>query len=72
MLDAVAFNANRRHSFALGNTAPTSLAPSSAFTSSKDEQIGGRFAGLEPDGALRLLLDDGSIEVIRAGDVFLS
>jgi BirA family biotin operon repressor/biotin-[acetyl-CoA-carboxylase] ligase len=39
---------------------------------SKDEQIGGRFAGLDPDGALRLLLDDGSMEVIRAADVFLS
>ena len=37
----------------------------------KDETIGGRFAGLEPDGALRLMLDDGSIEVIRAGDVEL-
>jgi BirA family biotin operon repressor/biotin-[acetyl-CoA-carboxylase] ligase len=32
------------------------------------ETIGGRFAGLEPDGALRLRLDDGSIEVVRAGD----
>ena len=39
---------------------------------SKDEVIGGRFAGLEPDGALRLMLDDGSIQVIRAADVFLS
>lgn len=38
---------------------------------SKDEAIGGRFAGLEPDGALRLLLDDGSIQVVRAGDVNL-
>ena len=39
---------------------------------SKDEQISGRFAGLDPDGALRLLLEDGSMEIIRAGDVFLS
>ncbi len=37
----------------------------------KDETIGGRFAGLEPDGALRLMLDDGSIEVVRAADVSL-
>jgi BirA family biotin operon repressor/biotin-[acetyl-CoA-carboxylase] ligase len=36
-----------------------------------DEQISGRFGGLEADGALRLLLDDGSIEVVRAADVFL-
>jgi BirA family biotin operon repressor/biotin-[acetyl-CoA-carboxylase] ligase len=38
---------------------------------SKDEVISGRFGGLEPDGALRLMLDDGSIEVVRAGDVSL-
>ena len=37
----------------------------------RDEVIGGRFAGLEPDGALRLRLDDGSIEIVRAGDVAL-
>ncbi len=35
----------------------------------KDETLSGRFAGLEADGALRLKLEDGSIEVIRAGDV---
>ena len=38
----------------------------------KDETLGGRFAGLEMDGALRLMLDDGTIEVVRAGDVDLS
>jgi BirA family biotin operon repressor/biotin-[acetyl-CoA-carboxylase] ligase len=38
---------------------------------SLDDLIGGHFAGLEPDGALRLMLDDGSIQVIRAADVFL-
>ena len=38
---------------------------------SSDETISGRFAGLEPDGALRLTLDSGSTEVIRAGDVEL-
>lgn len=37
----------------------------------KDESVSGRFAGLEPDGALRLMLDDGRIEVVRAGDVAL-
>lgn len=37
----------------------------------KDETISGRFAGLEADGALRLKLDDGRIEIIRAGDVEL-
>ena len=38
----------------------------------KDEEISGRFAGLDPDGALRLLLEDGSMEIVRAGDVSLS
>ena len=38
---------------------------------SSDETVSGRFAGLEPDGALRLTLDHGSTEVIRAGDVEL-
>ena len=38
---------------------------------SKDEMLTGRFAGLEPDGALRLMLDDGTIEMVRAGDVWL-
>ncbi len=37
-----------------------------------DRTLSGRFGGLEPDGALRLMLDDGSIEVIRAADVFLA
>jgi len=38
---------------------------------SADERISGRFAGLEPDGALRLTIANGSTEVIRAGDVEL-
>jgi BirA family biotin operon repressor/biotin-[acetyl-CoA-carboxylase] ligase len=38
---------------------------------SANETVSGRFRGLEPDGALRLILDDGRIEVIRAGDVEL-
>ena len=37
----------------------------------RDETVSGRFAGLDPDGALRLKLDDGSIELVRAGDVDL-
>jgi BirA family biotin operon repressor/biotin-[acetyl-CoA-carboxylase] ligase len=36
----------------------------------QDDTLSGRFAGLEMDGALRLMLDDGTIEVVRAGDIF--
>jgi len=36
------------------------------------ERIAGTFAGIEPDGALLLRLDDGRIETVRAGDVALS
>jgi BirA family biotin operon repressor/biotin-[acetyl-CoA-carboxylase] ligase len=39
--------------------------------SSTDEIISGSFDGIEPDGALRLRRDDGSLEVVRAGDVEL-
>lgn len=35
------------------------------------ERVAGRFDGIEADGALRLRLDGGSVEVIRAGDVSL-
>jgi BirA family biotin operon repressor/biotin-[acetyl-CoA-carboxylase] ligase len=35
------------------------------------ETISGMFDGIEPDGALRLLRDDGGLAVIRAGDVLL-
>ena len=35
------------------------------------EIVSGRFDGLEPDGALRLRRDDGSLELVRAGDVEL-
>ncbi len=34
-------------------------------------RITGAYAGLDPDGALRLRLDDGSTRVIHAGDVML-
>jgi BirA family biotin operon repressor/biotin-[acetyl-CoA-carboxylase] ligase len=37
--------------------------------SSGDECVSGRFAGLEQDGALRLMLDGGEIDVFRAGDI---
>jgi len=33
--------------------------------------VSGSFAGIDSDGALRLRLEDGSVEVIRAGDVEL-
>jgi BirA family biotin operon repressor/biotin-[acetyl-CoA-carboxylase] ligase len=39
--------------------------------SSAHEVISGRFDGLEPDGALRLRRDDGTIDIVRAGDVEL-
>ena len=39
--------------------------------SAADEFISGRFDGIEPDGALRLRSEDGSIETVRAGDVLL-
>ena len=39
--------------------------------SSGDDRISGRFDGVEPDGALRLLGDDGSLKIVRAGDVEL-
>lgn len=39
--------------------------------SSADEKVSGRFDGIELDGALRLRREDGSLEVIRAGDVEL-
>jgi BirA family biotin operon repressor/biotin-[acetyl-CoA-carboxylase] ligase len=38
----------------------------------QDETVSGRFGGLDPDGALRLLHDDGSMELVRAGDTFLA
>ena len=38
---------------------------------SSDEVVTGRFDGIEADGALRLKLDDGSLEIVRAGDVEL-
>ncbi|HEX5236880.1 MAG TPA: biotin--[acetyl-CoA-carboxylase] ligase, partial [Sphingomicrobium sp.] len=39
--------------------------------SSGDELVSGRFDGVEPDGALRLRLDSGELEIVRAGDVEL-
>ncbi len=43
-----------------------------AVHSGPGERIAGRFDGLDRDGALRLRLDDGRVEVIRAGDVSLA
>lgn len=39
--------------------------------STSDEMISGRFDGIDADGALRLRLDDGTLETVRAGDVEL-
>lgn len=39
--------------------------------SSGEDKVSGRFDGIEPDGALRLRLDDGTIAIFRAGDVEL-
>jgi BirA family biotin operon repressor/biotin-[acetyl-CoA-carboxylase] ligase len=39
--------------------------------SNSDELTAGRFDGIESDGALRLKRDDGSIDIVRAGDVEL-
>lgn len=39
--------------------------------SGPDRTITGRFAGIEPDGALRLTLNDGGETIVRAGDVEL-
>ena len=40
--------------------------------STSDDTVTGRFDGLERDGALRLRLDDGRLEIVRAGDIALS
>ncbi len=39
--------------------------------SGRDETVSGTFAGIEPDGALRLRLEDGDEQIVRAGDVEL-
>ena len=44
-------------------------APMTVHTSA-DTRVSGHFAGIEPDGALRLRTDQG-IEIVRAGDVSL-
>ena len=35
------------------------------------KRLAGHFAGLDPDGSLRLRVDGGAIEIVRAGDVTL-
>ena len=47
------------------------LAPRSTSTAGPASGSPGTFDGIEPDGALRLRLEDGSIEIVRAGDVSL-
>lgn len=42
------------------------------FHGGGDQTVSGRFDGLEPDGALRLMREDGSVEIVRAGDVDLA
>ena len=39
---------------------------------SADETISGRFTGIEADGALQIEREDGTIEIVRAADVFLA
>jgi BirA family biotin operon repressor/biotin-[acetyl-CoA-carboxylase] ligase len=39
--------------------------------SSRHEMVSGRFNGIEPDGALRLRREDGTVDIVRAGDVEL-
>jgi BirA family biotin operon repressor/biotin-[acetyl-CoA-carboxylase] ligase len=39
--------------------------------SSAEETVSGTFDGIEPDGALRLRREDGSLDIVRAGDVEL-
>lgn len=39
--------------------------------SSSNETISGRFDDIQSDGALRLRLDDGHLEVVHAGDISL-
>ena len=36
------------------------------------ERVSGNFDGIEPDGAMRLRLADGRVELVRAGDVSLA
>lgn len=39
--------------------------------SSGTEKVSGRFEGIEPDGSLLLRLENGKVEIVRAGDVSL-
>ena len=36
----------------------------------REHVVSGSFEGIEPDGALRLRREDGTIEIVRAGDIF--
>lgn len=37
-----------------------------------EERVSGKFDGIEPDGAMRLRLDDDRVEIVRAGDATLA
>ena len=39
--------------------------------SAPGERVSGTFDGIEPDGAMRLKRADGTIDIVRAGDVYL-
>jgi BirA family biotin operon repressor/biotin-[acetyl-CoA-carboxylase] ligase len=43
-----------------------------AVHAESDDIVRGRFEGIEPDGALRLRREDGSLDIVRAGDVMLN
>jgi BirA family biotin operon repressor/biotin-[acetyl-CoA-carboxylase] ligase len=60
--------------FALGMVSTRAIRSEQALDvhSGPGERIAGRFDGIEADGALRLRLEGGSVEVIRAGDVTLA
>jgi BirA family biotin operon repressor/biotin-[acetyl-CoA-carboxylase] ligase len=34
--------------------------------------VSGRFDGIDSDGALRLRVDDGSLEIVHAGDISIT
>ena len=47
------------------------IGTSLAVHTGANDRLKGRFEGVEPDGALRLRVEDGGIEIVRAGDVEL-
>ena len=43
-----------------------------AVHAGSEEMVSGRFDGIDADGALRLRVDDGSLEIVHAGDISLT